>query len=85
VSGIAYDSVGNPLPDASVDLALETEPKWMRGNTRTASDGAFALTGVQPGQYVLRVSRQLIEVGEVHSDVDISDVGNLIVRVGPRR
>ena len=85
VSGIAYDSVGNPLPDASVDLALETEPKWMRGNTRTASDGAFALTGVQPGQYVLRVSRQLIEVGEVHFDVDISDVGNLIVRVGPRR
>jgi protocatechuate 3,4-dioxygenase beta subunit len=85
VSGIAYDSFGNPMSDATVDLSLETEPKWMRGNTRTAADGTFALTGVQPGQYVLRVSRQMVEVGEVHFDVDIADVGNLIVRVGPRR
>jgi protocatechuate 3,4-dioxygenase beta subunit len=85
VSGIAYDSAGKPVVDASVDLSLETEPKWMRGNTRTAADGTFALTGVQPGQYVLRVARQLVEVGEVHFDVDNGDVGNLIVQVGPRR
>ena len=85
VSGIAYDFTGNPMANATVDLSLETEPKWMRGSTRTAADGTFAMTGVQPGEYVLRVSRQLVEVGEVHFDVDIADVGNLIVRVGPRR
>jgi hypothetical protein len=73
------------MANATVDLSLETEPKWMRGSTRTAADGTFVMTGVQPGEYVLRVSRQLVEVGEVHFDVDIADVGNLIVRVGPRR
>jgi hypothetical protein len=85
VSGIAYDFAANPMADASVDLSLETEPKWMRGSTRTAADGTFALTGVQPGQYVLRVARRSVEIGEVHFDVDDNDVGNLIVQVGPRR
>lgn len=85
VSGIAYNYAGNPIANASVGLSLETEPKWMRGDTRTAADGTFTLTGVQPGKYVLRVSRQLVELGEVHFDVDDADVGNLIVRVGPRR
>ncbi len=85
VSGIAYDSIGNPLANASAVLSLETDPKWMRGRTRTAADGTFALTGVQGGRYVLHVSRQLVELGEVHFDVEDADVSNLIVRVGPRR
>ena len=85
VSGIAYDAAGNRIVNSTVSLSLDTEPMWITGNTRTASDGTFALAGVQPGRYVLRVSRQFAELGEVHFDVEDADVGHLIVRVGPRR
>ena len=85
ISGIVYDSSGKPLANATVSLSLETEPKWMMGETRTAADGTFAVTGVPPGRYVLHASRQRVEFGEVHLDVDDGDVANLIVRLGPRR
>jgi len=85
VSGIAYDYAGKPLPHASVNLSVETEPQWIAGNTQTRGDGTFALTGVPSGRYLLRVSHKLVDLGEVHFDVDEADVQNLVVRVGPRR
>jgi hypothetical protein len=85
VSGIAYDFTGKPVVSAGVLLSFETDPKWMTGTTRTAADGTFSLTGVQPGKYVLRVSRSLHDVGELNVDVNDADVGNLIVGVGLRR
>jgi hypothetical protein len=85
VSGIAYDVAGNPCANADVNLTLDTEPQWMSGATRTSADGSFVLTGIQPGRYVVRVSRQRVETGEVHFDVEQADVMNLVVHVGARR
>ena len=45
---------------------------------------AYSLKVLQ-GTYVLSASRSLNELGELTFDVNDADVGNLIVRVGPRR
>ena len=85
VSGIVHDVEGRPVPDASVGLSFETEPKWMTGSTRTRPDGTFVVTGVFPGSYVLQAGRGLTEIGEVRFDVDAADVANVVVRIVPRR
>jgi hypothetical protein len=85
ISGTAYDFGGRPAADVSLGLSFETEPKWMTATTRTATDGTFTLTGVQPGKYVLRASRKVPELGEVRFDVIDADAASLIVRLGPQR
>jgi len=57
----------------------------MTATTRTSADGTFALTGVQPGKYLLRAAPTLSEVDEVYFDATDGDVGALVVRIGPRR
>lgn len=85
VLGIAYDFAGRPLANTDIVLSFATEPKWMTATTRTAANGAFTLTGVQPGRYVLGASRKSAEFGETYLEVVDADVESLIVKVGPRR
>jgi hypothetical protein len=60
VSGTAMDSRGRPFP--MVNLALEIRSEGggrfgTAGNARVGADGSFSISGVAPGDYKLRASR----------------------------
>jgi len=57
VSGVAYDSRGRPWAGAFVQLAHVAGAGVYGGNSGSvATDGAFSIAGVTPGDYTLRAS-----------------------------
>ena len=59
VSGVVTDGDGKPVAGANVLRALRVAPNFVPAvgiGVRTAADGSFALTGVTPGDHVLRVT-----------------------------
>jgi hypothetical protein len=61
VSGTVSDSAGRPLQGAfvSADVRMGTGAMNSRGGGTVASDGAFSIPGLAPGDYVLRVSTNI--------------------------
>lgn len=87
-SGVVYDAAGSPLSDIEVSVSFDEPPNWMRGSTRTGTDGGFEIVGLQDGSYVLYATRtnaaERQEIGEVHFDVNGADVPHLTVRMAVR-
>ena len=87
-SGSVYDAAGSPLIDVAVLVSFDVPPNWMRGATRTGTDGRFVIGGLQDGRYVLHATRtnaaERQATGEVHFDVNGADVAHLTVRMGVR-
>ena len=87
-SGVVYDAAGSPLSDIAVGVSFDVPPNWIRGSTRTGTDGRFAIGGLQDGSYVLHATRtnaaERQEIGEVHFDVNGADVPHLTVRMAVR-
>ena len=51
--GIVRDAKGSPLPAAEIELLHRDQP----ARVRTAADGQFEFTGLEPGEYSVRVGQ----------------------------
>ena len=66
VTGRVVDEAGTPLGEASVyivnveanELTARSSTRVAPGNARTGSDGAFSISGIDPGEFTVTVRRQ---------------------------
>ena len=84
IRGPAYDAGMVPLPGADIYLHLDGRPALIRARTKTAADGTFTITGVQPGKYILGVRRDP-DVGELRVSVGNADLEPQVLRLGAAR
>ena len=84
IRGTAYDAGMVPLPGADIHLVLDGRPALIRARTKTAADGSFRITGVQPGRYILGVRRDP-QTGEIRITVENADLEQQVLRLGAAR
>lgn len=85
VPGVVRDSAGRAVAGVSMSLAFAEMPSWLMGSTRTAADGSFAFTGVQPGQFDVDAKQASVAFGRVVVEIRDGDVEHLVVVMAPRR
>lgn len=88
ISGTLLDSVGNPVPKATISLGTF----WRNGSSsrgiQLEADGGFTSVDVEPGEYAIQVSlggperpedRRDLEIAFVPLRIDSADVTGLVV------
>src|SRR5262249_35179499 len=86
ISGIALDSHGQPMANASVNLMSRTGYAFgASGSSQARYDGTFTISGIPPGEYRLRANSfgQVDEVAAADVSVsggDLTDVQVVVTR-----
>ena len=84
IRGTAVDGGAVPLADADIYLIRDGRLALIRARAKTAPNGTFVITGVQPGRYILGVRRDP-QMGEIRITVENSDLEQQILRLGTSR
>jgi protocatechuate 3,4-dioxygenase beta subunit len=94
ISGVVLSANGTPVPDASVMLMRIEEDGGYGSGSVARADGSFKMTGVIPGQYVLKVERRppaspyddpSLEEAHVPITVDGEHVSQLVLTLSKPR
>ncbi len=56
LTGTVIDEDDKPLPGKLVEITMAGMPSLSKASARTGPDGAFALTMLMPGEYIVKVS-----------------------------
>jgi hypothetical protein len=80
VMGLVQDSSTAAIPDANVKL-LNTQT-GTENFSKTGDDGRFALPGVLPGAYTLRIERPGFATAQLNGiNLNVGDTKNLLIRL----
>jgi len=85
VSGSALDGTGRPLTGAYVSIADRSSSGMFGSSSQVEPDGTFAISGVPPGDYILRASLraspEVVATADVAvSNADVKDVQMVAVK-----
>jgi len=82
LAGHIRDQSGAAVANAIVELYSETGEKILQ--TNSAEDGSFTFSGVQPGNYAVRVTIPNFATTVISAHVGFGESGNLDVLMNPR-
>lgn len=72
VTGTVYDSVGQPIPNATVNLSGNALEATAFYDVRTGSDGRYSIRNAVPGQYNLHATRQMDQANPFGAIIDMN-------------
>ncbi len=72
VTGTVYDSIGQPVPNSTVNLSGNSQEATAFYDVRTGSDGRYLIRNAVPGQYNLHATRQFDQANPFGAIIDMN-------------